>query len=167
MYFSTRSLNTIAALPLGASGETTWLNLMTIGCCASAVPANPKPGERGDDRRNELGAHGRFPRDAPVPSVPRRAGIGLLVWQPFAALQVQTPAPGRLPAGASCRNRERVRDGATQAQPASDRYGGFAEARFGGRIEPFLPVVRPKGGSFPRSRRCRASSSSSSLPQPH
>ena len=37
--FSASSLNFSAALPFGVSAATTWLNLMMIGCCASAVPA--------------------------------------------------------------------------------------------------------------------------------
>src|SRR5262249_9322965 len=36
------SLNTTAAFPLGASGDTTWLNLITIGCWAKAAPASAK-----------------------------------------------------------------------------------------------------------------------------
>src|SRR5438046_3699046 len=36
---SARRLNSFAACPFGVSGAATWLNLMTIGCCAAAGPA--------------------------------------------------------------------------------------------------------------------------------
>src|SRR5438874_2251289 len=39
VYFSASSLNLSEPLPLGVSGATTWLNLMTIGAWAVAGPA--------------------------------------------------------------------------------------------------------------------------------
>src|SRR5258707_830280 len=38
VYFSASSLNLSEPLPFGVSGDTTWLNLMTIGDCARAGP---------------------------------------------------------------------------------------------------------------------------------
>src|SRR5262249_6836924 len=43
VYFSASSRNLSAPLPLGVSSATTWLNLITIGCCAKPRwPASAK-----------------------------------------------------------------------------------------------------------------------------
>src|SRR6476469_9614625 len=40
-----------APLPLGVSTATTWLNLMTIGCCANAEPANASSADAATTRK--------------------------------------------------------------------------------------------------------------------
>ena len=48
VYFSASSRNLSAPLPFGVSGATTWLNLMTIGACAAAGPANASASTAGN-----------------------------------------------------------------------------------------------------------------------
>src|SRR5215475_10805296 len=42
VYFSASSLNFSAPLPLGVSAATTWLNLITIGCCWAPAGATSR-----------------------------------------------------------------------------------------------------------------------------